>query len=95
MKHIICIKLKDNSGEHCKKVKELLLSMNGKVEMVKNIWVGSDFLHSPRSFDLIMIAELTSKDVLDEYQNEPYHNGVVKKYLNGAAEKIIALDCED
>ncbi|MGN1098511.1 MAG: Dabb family protein [Clostridia bacterium] len=95
MKHIICIKLKDNSPKHCEKVKELLLSMEGKVPMVKSVWVGLDFLHSPRSFDVIMIAELESREVLEEYQNEPYHAGVVKKYLNEASEKIIALDCCD
>ena len=94
MKHIICIKLVDNSDEHMNKVKELLLSMKGRVPMVENIWVGTDFLHSPRSFDIVMVAELTDRSVLDAYQNDPYHAGVVKAYLSTAAEKIIAIDCE-
>ena len=94
MKHIICIKLVDNSDEHMNKVKELLLSMKGRVPMLEEIWVGTDFLHSARSFDIVMVADLTSKEVLDDYQNDPYHAGVVKAYLSSAAEKIIAVDCE-
>ena len=94
MKHVICIKLKDNSDEHLNKVKELLLSMKGRVPMLEDIWVGTDYLHSPRSFDIVMVAELTSKEVLDDYQKDPYHDGVVKAYLSTAAEKIIAIDCE-
>ena len=94
MKHVICIKLTDNSDEHMNKVKELLLSMKGKVPMVEDIWVGTDFLHSERSFDIIMVAELTDRSVLDGYQNDPYHAGVVKAYLSTAAKKIIAVDCE-
>lgn len=94
MKHVICIKLKDNSDEHMNKVKELLLSMKGRVPMLEDIWVGTDFLHSPRSFDIVMVAELTNKDVLDDYQNDPYHAGVVKAYLSTTAEQIIAVDCE-
>ena len=94
MKHVICIKLIDNSEEHTNKVRELLLSMKGRVPMLEDIWVGTDFLHSERSFDVVMVADLTDKSVLDAYQNDPYHAGVVKAYLSTAAEKIIAVDCE-
>ena len=91
MKHIICIKLFDSAK--ASEVREKLLSMKGRVPQLDDIWVGVDFLHSARSFDVVMIAELSGRDVLDAYQNEPYHVSV-KEYLKTVAEKTIALDCD-
>ncbi len=91
MKHIICIKLFD--ANKAPEVRERLLSMKGKVPQLENIWVGVDFLHSARSFDVVMIAELSGRNVLDDYQNDPYHVSV-KEYLKTVAEKTVALDCE-
>ena len=54
IKHIVCFKLKDNSAENCEKAKEVLLSMKGNVPMIKDIEVGIDFLHSERSYDIIL-----------------------------------------
>ncbi|MFR2503620.1 MAG: Dabb family protein, partial [Coprobacillus cateniformis] len=48
IKHIVCFKLKDNSLENCQKTYDILMSMKGKVEMLKDIQVGIDFLHSER-----------------------------------------------
>ncbi len=53
IKHIVCFKLSDNSEEMLNKTKDILLSMNGKVPMLRGIEVGVDFLHSPRSLKSI------------------------------------------
>lgn len=91
MKHIICIKLFDRTKAN--EVREKLISMSGRVPQLVDIWVGLDFLHSARSFDVVMVAELKSRDVLDAYQNDPYHMKV-KEYLKAVAEKTVALDCD-
>ena len=44
IKHIVCFKLKDNSEEKKQKAKKVLLSMVGKVDLIKDIEVGTDFL---------------------------------------------------
>ncbi len=94
IKHIVCFKLKDNSQEAKEKAKEVLLSMKGNVSLLKDIQVGVDFLKSPRSYDVILEVVLESRKALDEYQNDPYHCDVVKKYMHQVAEASIAIDYE-
>lgn len=94
IKHIVCFKLKDNSRESCEKAAEIFRSMEGKVPMLRDISVGIDFLHSPRSYDIILETVFDNKAALDEYQNDPYHCGVVKKYIHGVQEASVSVDYE-
>ena len=92
IKHIVCFKLKDNSTENCKETAEILKSMKGRVATVLDIEVGVDFLHSQRSYDIILQVTLDSADKLDEYQNDPYHCNVVKKHMHMVMESSVAVD---
>ena len=92
IKHIVCFKLKDNSAEEKAQVKGLLLSMRENVPTVCDIEVGSDFLMSPRSYDIILQVWLENRDKLDEYQNDPYHVNTVKSYMHQAAQSSVAVD---
>lgn len=92
IKHIVCFKLKDNCPEACEKAAGILRSMEGKVPMLKGIEVGTDCLHSQRSYDIILQVWLENMDALDAYQQDPYHCSVVKKHMHAAAESSIAVD---
>ena len=92
IKHIVCFKLKDNSLENCEKAKEVLLSMQGNVPQLRGIEVGIDFLHSERSYDLILQVLLDDADALTAYQNDPYHCGVVKKHMHAVRSASVAID---
>ena len=92
IRHIVCFKLKDNSQEACKKAQEILLSMKDNVPQVREISVGIDFLHSHRSYDLILQVTLDNRESLDAYQQDPYHVGVVKKHMHAVAESSVAVD---
>lgn len=92
IKHIVCFKLKDNSETECKKAAEILLSMDGNVDLIKSIEVGTDFLHSGRSYDVILQVVLEDKNALDQYQQDPYHCSVVKEHMHRVAETSIAID---
>lgn len=94
IKHTVCFKLKDNSEANCAKTAEVLRSMVGKVPMIRDLEVGIDFLHSPRSYDIILQVTLDSKADLDAYQADPYHVDVVKKHMLAVMESNIALDCD-
>lgn len=94
IKHIVCFKLKDNSTENCLKTAEILKSMKGKVPTPIDIEVGVDFLHSQRSYDIILQVTLESADKLNEYQNDPYHCDVVKKHMHSVMESSVAVDYE-
>lgn len=94
IRHVLFIKLKDNSPANCEKVRELLLSMKGKVPTVREIEVGVDFLHSERSFDICLFVTLDSPAALEEYQRDPYHCDVVKTYIAKVREAAHAVDYE-
>lgn len=94
IRHIVCFKLKDNTAEACQKTKEILLSMNGRVPQIISMEVGTDFLHSPRSYDILLQVTLQDKDALDAYQNDPYHCGVVKKHMHAVQSASISVDYE-
>lgn len=94
IKHIVCFKLKDNSKENCEKAAEIFRSMEGKVPQLRSIQVGIDFLHSPRSYDIILETTFDSKEDLENYQKDPYHCDVVKKYIHSVQETSIAIDYE-
>lgn len=92
IKHTVCFKLKDNSPEECNKAAQILRSMDGNVELLRGIEVGVDFLHSPRSYDIILQVLLDDEKALDEYQKDEYHCSVVKKYMHSVAESSVAID---
>ena len=94
IKHTICFKLKDNSPEECNKAAQILRSMDGNVELLRGIEVGVDFLHSPRSYDIILQVLLDDEKALEEYQNDEYHCSVVKKHMHSVAETSVAIDYE-
>lgn len=92
IKHIVLFKLADNSPENCAKAREILLSMDGKVDLLRGITVGVDNLHSARSYDIALEVILDNMAALEAYQNDPYHCGVVKEHMHKAAEKSVAID---
>lgn len=92
IKHIVCFKLKDNSEENVLKTADVLKSMDGKVDLLKSIEVGVDFLHSSRSYDVILQVTLDDADALDAYQKDAYHCDVVKKHMHEVMESSIAID---
>lgn len=94
IKHIVCFKLKDNSTENCEKAKEVLLSMQGNVPQLRDIEVGVDFLHSERSYDIILQVLLDDAGALEDYQNDPYHCTVVKPHMHAVRETSVAVDYE-
>lgn len=94
IKHIVCFKLKNPTEELCNKTKEILLSMKGKVPMLIHVNVGIDFLHSDRSYDIILETYFNTKEDLDDYQNDPYHCNVVKTHMHAIRESSVAIDYE-
>lgn len=95
IKHIVLFKLKDNSPAKCAEARDILLSMDGKVEFLRGLTVGTDELHSARSYDVALEVLLDDMAALEAYQNDPYHAGVVKAYLATAAESSVCIDVEE
>lgn len=94
IRHIVCFKLIDPSPENCRKAAEVLRSMRGNVKELIDIEVGVDFLHSERSYDVILQVTLADATALERYQNDPYHVSVVKKHMHAVRRASVAVDYE-
>lgn len=94
IKHIVCFMLKDKSEENCRKAQEVLMSMKGNVEMLRDIKVGVDILHSDRSCDVVLEIVVDDLKALEAYQNHPYHVNVVKKHMHAVRESSVSADYE-
>lgn len=90
IRHIVCFKLKQ--GESAEKAAEVLRSMSGNVPLVRELEVGVDILHSPRSCDVVLSVLLDDEKALCEYQEDAYHCGVVKKHMHAVTESSTSAD---
>jgi hypothetical protein len=90
IKHIVCFKLKE--GESVDRAVEVLKSMEGKVPSALKIEVGKDFLHSARSYDIILQVIINSREELDVYQKDEYHCSVVKKHMHAVVQSSVSVD---
>ncbi|MBR6736826.1 MAG: Dabb family protein [Clostridia bacterium] len=94
IKHVVCFKLKDNSQDAKEKATNVLLSMITKVPQIWGIEVGQNVLDTHRSYDLILQVVVEDLKKLEEYQKDPYHVEVVKKYMHAHIESSVAVDYE-
>lgn len=92
IKHTVCFKLKED--ESAEKAVEVLRSMEGNVPSALKIEVGTDFLHSARSYDVILQVTLKDRAALDVYQSDEYHCSVVKKHMHAVAATSVAIDVD-
>jgi hypothetical protein len=92
--HIVLFKLKDTSADSIRRAKDKLLSMNGKVDLLRHLEVGLDVIHSARSYDIALYTKFDSLDDLQSYQVHPYHGGDVAPYMREASEAVAVVDYE-
>ena len=90
IKHVVCFKLKDLSD--APKAREILLSMKGKVPQITDIEVGLDYLHSERSYDVILTVTVKDETALNEYLKDEYHCSVVKPFMHAVRVSSVAVD---
>lgn len=92
--HIVLFKLAEPTPANMTKAKELLLSMEGKVPMLRHLEVGVDVLRSERSYDLALYTRFDSMDDLKAYQVDPYHGGTVAPYMKSISSSVAVADYE-
>ena len=90
--HIVLFKLKENTPEGIEKAKQLLLSMDGKVEMLRHLEVGVDVIRSERSADIALYTKFDSLEDLQAYQVHPYHANEVAAYMRSVCSSVTAAD---
>lgn len=82
IKHVVLFKLKEFENEDQKavvrnKIKNALLSLKNKIEVLKYIEVGNHFQLQSNTYDLCLITHFDSMADLEAYQVHPEHLKVV------------------
>jgi hypothetical protein len=85
--------LKDRSRGSVEKAMDVLLGMKGSIPQLRHLEVGSDVLHSQRSFDIALVTKFDSLEDLDAYQKHPLHVEVAK-YMISVRKYSVSVDYE-
>lgn len=92
--HIVLFKLKESTTENAAAVRDMLLSMNGKIPMLRHLEVGVDVIRSERSYDVALYTKFDNLADLQAYQIHPYHAGSVVPFMKENCSAIVAADYE-
>ena len=92
--HIVLFKLKEATAENVEAARQRLLSMDGKVELLRHLEVGLDLIRSERSADIALYTKFDSLEDLQAYQVHPYHANEVAAYMRTVCSSVTAADYE-
>lgn len=91
--HIVLFKLKDRSPESVAETAQVLRDMEGKIEELLSIEVGTDVVHSERSYDIALVTKFASLEAMQAYQVHPVHKKVIE-HMSTAREAQAVVDYE-
>jgi hypothetical protein len=92
--HIVLFKLTNPTPENLAATRNKLLSMDGKIDLLRHLEVGVDVIRSERSYDIALTTRFDSLEGLQAYQIHPYHAGEVIPHMKSVCSSIIAVDYE-
>ncbi|QMV40618.1 Dabb family protein [Cohnella cholangitidis] len=91
--HIVLFKMKDRSPESVERTAQVLRDMEGKIDVLRHLEVGTDVLHSDRSYDIALYTKFDSMEDLQAYQVHPVHKKVIE-HMMIYREASVSLDYE-
>jgi hypothetical protein len=89
-RHVVCFRLRAEEKEKAAEARERLLSLTAIPE-VRKIEVGLDSLKSPRSYDVILMADFDNMDDYKVYDTHELHQPV-RKFMHSIVETSVAVD---
>lgn len=90
--HIVLFKLTAPTAENLTATRSKLLSMDGKIDLLRHLEVGVDLIRSERSYDIALTTRFDSLEDLQAYQIHPYHAGDVVPHMKAVCSSIVAVD---
>jgi hypothetical protein len=91
--HLVLFRFKADAKSQLDEAVLRVQSMVGRVEVIRDLKVGKDFLHSGRSFDLGLAATLEDRHALEVYDSHPDHLPV-KQFLGPLIEQSVSVDLD-
>ena len=89
IKHIVMFKLSQKTPENMEYAIKSLKSLEGNIETLKAIEIGSDFLESERSYDIVLTAQFDNQEDLKIYAQHENHLPVVKIMRSLCASSVV------
>jgi hypothetical protein len=93
VKHIVMFKLAKKTTENMERAVDSLRSLEGKIETLQSIEIGTDFLESERSYDIILTTHFKDRDGLNIYANHENHLPVIK-IMRSLCSSSVVVDYE-
>ncbi|MEK9629578.1 MAG: Dabb family protein [Nitrospinota bacterium] len=93
VKHIVMFKLAEKTPENMESAVNSLQSLEGNIETLKSIEIGTDFLESERSYDIVLTALFENREGLKIYSGHENHLPVVK-LMRSLCSSSIVVDYE-
>lgn len=92
--HIVLFKLADPAAENLTATRDKLLSMDGRIDLLRHLEVGVDLVRAERSYDIALTTRFDSLEDLQAYQIHPYHAGEVVPHMKAVCSSVVAVDYE-
>ncbi len=93
VKHIVMFKLTEKTSENMELATDSLRSLENKIETLKFIEIGTDFLESDRSYDIVLTAHFENQEGLKTYSSHENHLPVVK-IMRSLCSSSVVVDYE-
>ena len=93
VKHIVMFKLTEKTSENMELATDSLRSLENKIETLKSIEIGTDFLESDRSYDIVLTAHFDNQEGLKTYSSHENHLPVVK-IMRSLCSSSVVVDYE-
>ena len=93
VKHIVMFKLTEKTSQNMELATDSLRSLENKIETLKFIEIGTDFLESDRSYDIVLTAHFENPEGLKTYSSHENHLPVVK-IMRSLCSSSVVVDYE-
>ena len=91
IKHIVFLKLQDNTPKHCKYVRALIMDLKDRIEVIRDYEVGINFSQEDRAYDMSLISSFDNTNDLEIYAKHPDHLEVIS-YLKSINTQTKVVD---
>ncbi|MBT5375480.1 MAG: Dabb family protein [Nitrospinaceae bacterium] len=89
IKHIVMFKLAEKNEANMNQAVTALNSLRGNIETLKHIEIGTDYLGSERSYDIVLTSHFDNQEGLTTYATHKNHLPVVKIMRSLCASSIV------
>ena len=93
VKHIVMFKLTEKTSENMKLATDSLRSLENNIETLKSLEIGTDFLESDRSYDIVLTTHFENQEGLKTYSSHENHLPVVK-IMRSLCSSSVVVDYE-